>query len=69
MNNTTSDRISDVVDAYEHALCGRFPRVRYVVGYDAKIVVLLSESLPEWASDWILAKLAGEDRIPAVLKN
>ncbi len=64
-----SNRISDVVDAYEHALCGRFPRARYVVGYDAEILILIFENLPEWAGDWIMAKLTGENRIPAVLRK
>ncbi len=69
LSNVMSDRISDVVDAYEHALCGRFPRARYVVGYDANILIPIFEKLPEWAGDWLMAKLTGEDRIPAVLKT
>ena len=33
IKRTASDRISDVVDAYENALLAMFPRGRYVVGW------------------------------------
>jgi len=52
----TSSRLDDVVDAYQHALFGTFPRARYVVGYDAKFVFLPLLWMPEWLSDWLLEK-------------
>jgi len=43
-------RIGDVIDAYEHALFGVFPRARYVVGKNSRILVFM-QLLPEWLSD------------------
>jgi len=47
--------IGDVIDAYEDALFGVFPRARYVVGLDAKIFMLL-QMCPEWFSDWAMSQ-------------
>lgn len=49
----TYGQIGDVIDAYEHALFGVYPRARYVVGIDAKILMFL-QTLPEWFSDWVI---------------
>jgi len=62
-----SERLTDVVDAYEHALLGRFPRARYVVGTDSKYLWLPLQWLPEWLGDFILDKLISAP-ISAVLK-
>lgn len=62
-----SHQISDVVDAYEHALCGRFPRGRYVVGVRAKYVMLPLQALPEWLSDWVFS--LNKRPTPAVLRK
>lgn len=64
-----SPRISDVVDAYEHALTGWWPRARYVVGKDAKFLWLPLQWMPEWLCDTILNKLNKNKPIPAVLKK
>jgi len=56
--NMSSGKLSAVVDAYEHALLGRYPRARYVVGMDALFIVFL-QALPEWMSDGFLAKFVG----------
>ena len=48
-----SDKISEVIDAYEHALFGVFPRARYAVGRDAKFFLLV-QLLPECLSDRII---------------
>ncbi len=69
VDKLASDRISDVVDAYEHALCSRFPRARYVVGKDAKFIFLPLQAMPEWLGDWIQNAIARDKPIPAVLKN
>lgn len=42
--------IDDVIDAYEHALFGAFPRARYAVGMDAKLMIFM-QSLPEFIAD------------------
>ena len=67
LESFASDRISDVIEAYEHAILGSFPRARYVVGVDS-IVVLTVAALPEWLGDWVL-KLSqqrhGEVPLPA----
>jgi NAD(P)-dependent dehydrogenase (short-subunit alcohol dehydrogenase family) len=52
-----SDRLTDVVDAYEHALLGRFPRARYLVGKDANYLFIPIQALPEWLGDWIYRML------------
>jgi retinol dehydrogenase-16 len=68
-NKVSSSRITDVVDAYHHALLGRFPRARYVVGYDAKFLWLPVQWLPEWMGDLILSKLDPKQPLPAALKK
>jgi len=64
-----SPRISNVVDAYEHALLGRFPRARYLVGYDARFLWIPIQWLPEWLGDWVLDVLSPNKAIPAALKK
>ena len=65
-----SERISDVIDAYEHALLGRFPRARYLVGKDAKLVwIPFNHWMPEWLGDLLLEKLAGERTIPRAVTS
>ena len=46
--------VSDVVDAYEHALLASYPRARYLVGRDATHYKAPLAALPEWFSDWML---------------
>jgi NAD(P)-dependent dehydrogenase (short-subunit alcohol dehydrogenase family) len=62
-----STRLDDVVDAYQHAILGRFPRARYVVGKDGKYIFLPMQSLPEWMSDWLLFKMNRDQPLPAAL--
>lgn len=67
-----SGRVEDVVGAYEHALLGRFPRARYVIGTDAIFLWLPVQWLPEWIGDYILECMARLDKkrvIPAALKK
>lgn len=64
-----SDRISDVIDAYEHALLGCFPRARYLIGWDAVYMYMPIQYLPEWLSDWIY-ELADKNRpLPASVRK
>jgi NAD(P)-dependent dehydrogenase (short-subunit alcohol dehydrogenase family) len=58
--STTSNKISGVVDVYEHALLARFPRARYLVG-SGLMTALIIEALPEWISDRIWRRI---DRFP-----
>jgi 11-cis-retinol dehydrogenase len=61
--------VDDVVDAYEHAVFGRYPRARYVVGILYKLVFLPLQALPEWLSDWIMDLVDVQRPTPAVLKK
>ena len=71
VSGIVSERISDVIDAYEHALLGCYPRARYLIGKDARLVwVPLNHWMPEWLGDWLLDKLAkNKPVIRAVAQN
>jgi|SRR6218665_922627 len=69
MLDFASDRCSDVTDAYEHALFARFPRERYLVGFDAKYVFIPVQVLPEWLGDWILRVINPGPSLPVVGKK
>ena len=64
-----SSRVNDVVDAYEEALLGRYPRARYVVGLDANFLFLPLQALPKWISDWLLEVISPAAPTPAALKK
>ncbi len=49
--------LSPVVNAYVHALLGRFPRARYVAGLDAKYLFKPLSYLPEPIGDWLVVKI------------
>ena len=66
---TGSYRLSLVVDAYEHALLGRYPRARYLVGNDARYLLAPIQTLPEWLGDWILRKLESGRPLPAAVER
>lgn len=55
-----SSQLSSVVNAYEHALFGIFPRARYTVGKDLKYLFLPLQWLPEWLGDLMWIKLMPE---------
>ncbi|KAK3741605.1 hypothetical protein RRG08_050169 [Elysia crispata] len=50
----SSKNTGNVVDAYMDALTSRFPRPRYVVGWDARLLFVPFSFLPEWVGDWFL---------------
>ena len=50
MKMTLSHSLDPVVNAYRHALFGRHPKYRYLIGYDAWAYFLLG-LLPEWFID------------------
>jgi len=62
------NRPSQVTDAITHALLGKHPQARYVVGNDAQYIFLQLVRMPEWLSDWIL-NLLGPLPKPAILKG
>jgi NAD(P)-dependent dehydrogenase (short-subunit alcohol dehydrogenase family) len=68
-DKVSSSRITDVVDAYQHALLGRFPRARYVVGTDAKYLWLPVQWLPEWLGDILMNNFDRNAPKPACLKK
>lgn len=43
-----------VVDAYVDAITSKYPRARYLVGYDAKFLYVPLYYLPEWLMDWLI---------------
>ena len=69
IERVSSERISDVVDAYEHAVLGLVPRSRYLIGFDANYVWIPIGFLPEWLGDLILDLAARDKPIPAALKK
>ncbi|KAK3095723.1 hypothetical protein FSP39_018094 [Pinctada imbricata] len=44
-----------VVNAYQHALTSSYPKIRYKVGIDCKILLAMVHYLPEWLTDLIIA--------------
>jgi retinol dehydrogenase-16 len=48
--------LDPVVDAYVHALLGRYPRARYLCGLDALLIAKVA-AMPEWFSDWVVGRL------------
>lgn len=64
-----SARLSLVVDAYEHALLGRYPRTRYLVGINAKYIFAPLQAMPEWFSDSVLRKFDSDQRLLASIKR
>lgn len=63
---TSSPDLSKVMKAYVHALTARCPRVRYSVGWDAKLLYLPLSYLPSCMQDAIVGRLLGR-AMPASL--
>jgi len=63
--DVSSPRVDDVVDAYQHALLGTYPRARYLVGFDAKFIWMPLQWMPEWLGDWLLTKFDPNQPLPA----
>ncbi|PIK52849.1 putative retinol dehydrogenase 7 isoform X2 [Apostichopus japonicus] len=49
-----SSRIHLVTDAYEHALISRYPKKRYAVGWDARLIWVPLSYTPSWVTDLII---------------
>ncbi|XP_033727385.1 retinol dehydrogenase 7-like isoform X2 [Pecten maximus] len=51
-----SSNLNEVIEAYTHALTARFPKARYVVGWDANTLYRFLWSAPEWLSSFLLSR-------------
>ena len=51
---TKTSTTQHVIDAYTHALLGKYPRIRYTVGLDANLYLFLAK-LPDWLSDMLFS--------------
>lgn len=47
---------AQVARAIDHALTSHWPRSRYVVGADARLMLLV-EALPDWLRDWLMGSM------------
>ncbi|XP_060085147.1 retinol dehydrogenase 7-like [Ylistrum balloti] len=51
-----SSNLNEVIEAYTHALTARFPKARYVVGWDANTLYRFLWTAPEWLSSFLLSR-------------
>jgi hypothetical protein len=61
--------ISPVIDAYQHAVLGRFPRARYVVGISIRLILIPFSHLPEWLFDAVLRIVGLSLPVPEAIKK
>ncbi|KAK3108987.1 hypothetical protein FSP39_020318, partial [Pinctada imbricata] len=47
--------LDKVVNAYQHALTSSYPKIRYKVGIDCKILIAMAHYIPDWITDHIIA--------------
>ncbi|XP_060576832.1 17-beta-hydroxysteroid dehydrogenase type 6-like [Ruditapes philippinarum] len=57
VKKVASSNVHEVVDAYINAITSRFPRKRYLIGFDANYIFRPLSILPEFISDWVLKKI------------
>lgn len=57
VNKVASSKVSDVVDAYVDAIVTKFPKKRYLVGFDANFIFRPLWMLPEWISDRVIVRM------------
>ncbi|CAI5456040.1 unnamed protein product [Caenorhabditis angaria] len=50
-----ADNLNPVLDAYEHALFGTYPKSRYWVGMDTVLFYIPLATLPTFAQNWFIA--------------
>ncbi len=56
LDKVMNNDITPVLDAYTHALLGRFPQARYSIGKGIRTWLFL-QSLPEWLGDRVMDKM------------
>jgi hypothetical protein len=61
--------ITPVIDAYQHAVLGRFPRARYVVGIISRLIYIPFSHLPEWLFDAVLRIIGLSLPLPEAIKK
>ena len=64
LSETASNNIHLVVDAYINALLAWWPRIRYNVGWDAKLFWIPVSYLPDCISDAIFRRLGAKNKVP-----
>ena len=57
VDSLASSNINILTDCLEHALLARWPRTRYSVGWDARLLWIPFSYLPTSISDPIIARL------------
>ncbi|XP_071477438.1 retinol dehydrogenase 7-like [Diadema antillarum] len=55
LDNHTSTKIHRVTDAMEHALFSRWPKTRYAVGWDARLLWIPLSYFPAFIGDWVIS--------------
>ncbi|KAK6970170.1 retinol dehydrogenase 2-like isoform X1 [Biomphalaria glabrata] len=53
---TLNEDTDKVIDAYIQAITAKYPKARYLVGFDAKFIYVPLYHLPEWLMDLIIEK-------------
>ncbi|CAO4386668.1 unnamed protein product [Caenorhabditis nigoni] len=64
-----ADNLTPVIDAYEHALLGQYPKTRYWVGWDTILFYIPLATLPTFAQDWFISFQRRGRPVPAVMKH
>uniref|UniRef100_A0A1I7TRF7 Retinol dehydrogenase n=1 Tax=Caenorhabditis tropicalis TaxID=1561998 RepID=A0A1I7TRF7_9PELO len=64
-----ADDLNPVIDAYEHALLGRFPKTRYWVGWDTILFYIPLATLPTFAQDWFISFQRRNRPVPASMRK
>ena len=72
MVNVVSEKASPdtkhVMSALVHVLTARHPRIRYAVGWQAKLFLIPLSYMPSLVYDYVIGKMAAK-LIPACLKQ
>ncbi|EGT34440.1 hypothetical protein CAEBREN_08407 [Caenorhabditis brenneri] len=64
-----ADDLNPVIDAYEHALLGKYPKTRYWVGWDTILFYIPLATLPTFAQDWFISFQRRNRPVPAAMKR
>ncbi|CCD70892.1 dietary restriction down regulated [Caenorhabditis elegans] len=64
-----ADDLNPVIDAYDHALLGKYPKTRYWVGWDTILFYIPLATLPTFAQDWFISFQRCSRPVPASMKN